>query len=102
MPFGSCNSAMASTVAETSAPVSTPLTSGTRTADLLCSGCPLDVDLTRASVDRFRRVDHQALAQHRVQHLFGDTGDSRTLLDVPHEETVVELHQRELVVRRAD
>src|SRR3954447_5264968 len=106
MPLGSCQDAMASTVWSSWAPVRMPGTSGSGIGRLPSGFEVLTVGRGGAGVagagHRLDGVDHEALAEDRVEHLLGDAGDRRLLGDVPDQELVVELHQREVVVGRAD
>src|SRR3954469_21317178 len=83
MPEGSCHSAMQSTVAATCSGVISPSTPGIAIS-LMRRSCPL----------RLGAVQHQALAEDRVQRLLGPPGQLRRLGDVPREEPVVRLHER--------
>src|SRR5687768_5851269 len=90
MPVGSCHSAMPSTVAWRSDAETRPGTSMGTASDL-----PY----------RLLGVDHEALAEHRVEEALGPAGEGahRLLLgDVPEQDLQVGLHQRVVVVLGAD
>jgi hypothetical protein len=70
-----------------------------RTRDVLgvTDGALVEVDVAASRVG-LARVEHQALAEHGVEDLLGPAGELGGLGDVPHQELVVRLHQRVVVV----
>src|SRR5690606_19442638 len=87
-PESSCASAIEPAVWTTSRAEITPGTAGT-------SGRG-----TRRS--RLAQVDHEALADQRVEQPLGGAGDPGPLHQVPHQEPVVQPGQRVVVVVRSD
>src|SRR2546423_1401945 len=83
MPSASCHPAMVSTVAATSSAPRMPVTSGSGTGE---------TSLRRAR-DRHRgrllEVQHQALADERVEQSLDTSYEPRRVRHVPHEEAVV-------------
>src|SRR6476620_7127998 len=90
MPDGNCHSAIAATVAATSAPVRRPSTAGIRS------------DIVRnLPLVRFAGIHDETLPQYRIQESLGQAGDFRVLVDVPHQEPGVGAHEGVIDVGRS-
>src|SRR5262245_53744092 len=105
MPFGSCHSAMRSTVTATWWADKMPGTSGSSIASDMAQllRAPL---ARRSGVPRRASglvgVDDEALSEHGTEEAVRDAGHGRMLLDVPDQEPVVGAGQRVIVVAGAD
>src|SRR6202042_3624048 len=104
-PSGCWPAAMLRPVASTCSAVRTPGTDGSTEPGGTRAGRAAPARLSRRGMCPLRllgRVDDEALADERIEHVLGEPGRGRLLHDVPDQHAVIGAGQRMVVVTHPD